>query len=143
MVRTSLIFTAVLAGTIVAGLATSQGLRAQQQQEQAPKAKITSLLKATLDGMESKEVNILHISAPPGFVTPKHFHPGQVFLYVLDGTATIEMEGDAPLKLGPGDVFEEPPGPGGGNRSRHGHQPGPSRSRAAGASPKGEDNAPA
>ena len=110
MVRTSLILTAVLAGAIAAGMATSQGLRAQEQQEQVPKQKITPLLKTTLAGMEGKEVNILHISASPGFVTAKHFHPGQVFVYVLEGTVTIEMEGDAPLKLGPGDVFEEPLG---------------------------------
>ncbi len=110
MVRTSLILTAVLAGTIAAGMATSQGLRAQEQQEQVSKGKITPLLKTTLAGMEGKEVNILHIRASPGFVTAKHFHPGQVFVYVLEGTVTIEMEGDAPLKLGPGDVFEEPLG---------------------------------
>ncbi len=110
MVRRSLVFTAVLAGTIAAGMATSQGLRAQEQQEQVPKEKITALLKTTLAGTEGKEVSIAHISAPPGFVTAKHLHPGQVFLYVLEGAVTIEMEGDAPLKLGPGDVFEEPPG---------------------------------
>ena len=110
MVRTSLILTAVLAGTIAAGMATSQGLRAQEQQEQVSKGKITPLLKTTLAGMEGKEVNILHLSAPPGFVTAKHFHPGQVFVYILEGTVTIEMEGDAPLKLGAGEVFEETPG---------------------------------
>ena len=110
MVRTSLIFTAVLAGTIAAGMATSQGLRAQEQQEPVPKQKTTPLLKTTLAGMEGKEVIIVHISAPPGFVTAQHFHPGQVFVYVLEGAVTIEMEGDAPLKLGPGDVFQEPSG---------------------------------
>ncbi len=110
MVRTSLIFTVVLAGTIASGMATSQDLRAHEQEMQVPKATITPLLKATLPGMEGKVVNIVHISAPPGFVTAKHFHPGQVFVYVLEGAITIEMEGDAPLKLGPGDVFQEPPG---------------------------------
>ena len=45
MVRTPLIFAAVLAGTIAAGMATGQGLRAQGQQEQAPQEKITALLK--------------------------------------------------------------------------------------------------
>ena len=110
MVGTSLIFSAVLVGTIAAGMATSQGLRAQEQQEQVPKEKITSLLKTTLAGTKGKEVNIVHISVPPGFVTEKHFHPGQLFIYVLEGAVTIEMEGDAPLKLGPGDVVEEPPG---------------------------------
>ncbi len=109
MVRTSLIFTAVVAGTIAAGMATSQGLRAQEQQAQTPKEKITPLLKTTLAGMEGKVVNIVHISAPPGFVTAKHIHPGHVFVYVLEGAITIEMEGDAPLKLGPGDVLQEQP----------------------------------
>ncbi|MFQ6017515.1 MAG: cupin domain-containing protein [Kiloniellaceae bacterium] len=110
MVRTSLIFTVVLAGTIAVGMAASQGLRAQERQEQVPKEKITPLLKTTLAGMEGKEVNIVHISAPPGFATPKHFHPGHVFVYVLEGAVTLEMEGDAPLKLGPGDIFHESPG---------------------------------
>ena len=110
MVRTSLILSSVLAGTVAAGMATSQGLRAQGQQEQVPTEKITPLLKTTLAGMEGKEVSIVHISAPPGFVTAKHFHPGQVFIYVLEGAVTIEMEGDAPLKLGPGDILHELPG---------------------------------
>ncbi len=110
MVRSSLIFTAVLAGTIAAGMATSQGLRAQDQQKQAPQEIATPLLKTPLAGVAGKEVNIAHISVPPGFVTPKHSHPGQVFIYILEGSVTIEMEGDAPLKLGPGDIFQEPPG---------------------------------
>ncbi len=108
--RKSFVFTAVLAATIAAGTATSQGLSAQEQQKQVPKAKITPLLKTDLAGMEGKEVSIVHISAPPGFVTPNHFHPGYVFLYVLEGAVTIKMEGDAPIKLGPGDVFKETPG---------------------------------
>ena len=105
MIRTAH-FHRCLAGTIAAGM-PSEGLRAQ---EQVPKAKITSLLKTTLAGMEGKEISIVHLSAPPGFATAKHYHPGQVFVYVVAGTATIEIEGDAPLKLGPGDVFEEPLG---------------------------------
>ncbi len=110
MSRRSLIFTAVLAGTVAAGMATSQGLSAQEQQKQVPKAIITPMLKSALAGMEGKEVSIVHISAPPGFETPKHFHPGSVFLYVLEGAITMTMEGDAPIKLGPGDVFKEEPG---------------------------------
>ena len=33
-----------------------------------------------------------------------------MFVYVLEGAVTIEIEGDTPLKLGPGDVFQEPSG---------------------------------
>ncbi len=109
MVRPSLIFAAVLAGTIAAGMATGQGLRAHEQQKQSPKEKITSLLKTTLPGMECKEVNIVHISVHPGFETEKHFHTVHVFIYVQEGAVTIEMEGEAPIKLGPGDVLHEAP----------------------------------
>ena len=104
MVKRSFIFTAVLAGTVAAGMT----LRAQEQ-KQGPQEKVTPLLTTTLAGMEGKEVNIVHVSVPPGFVTPKHFHPGYVFLYVLKGAVTIEMDGDAPIKLGPGDVLKEAP----------------------------------
>ncbi len=106
MVRTSLIFSVVLAGALAAGMAIGQGPRAQQP----PKETITPLLKTKLLGVEGKEVNIVHIDVSPGFVTKKHFHPGQLFIYVLEGAVTIELEGEAPLKLGPGDVFEEPAG---------------------------------
>ena len=89
-------------------MATSQSLRAGEKQ--AIKETVTPLLKAAVDGAEGKEVIIAHINAPPGFVSSKHFHPGQVFIYILEGAITIEMEGDAPLKLGPGDIFQETPG---------------------------------
>jgi len=108
--RTPLIYTVVVAGTMAAALATSQGLRAHEAREQSQQEKTTPLLVTPLAGMESKEVNILHISVPPGFVTPKHFHPGQLFIYVVEGAVTIEVEGEVPIKLGPGDVIQEPSG---------------------------------
>ncbi len=108
MTRTSFIFTAVLAAAILAGMTAGQDLRADEAG--APKETVTPLLKTDVLGAEGKEVIIAHLSVPPGFATAKHFHPGQVFLYVLEGAVTIEMEGDAPLKLGPGDVLQEEPG---------------------------------
>ncbi|MEE8293633.1 MAG: cupin domain-containing protein, partial [Kiloniellales bacterium] len=39
-----------------------------------------------------KEVIIKHFSLPPGFVGGKHFHPGPVFVYVLEGELTIETD---------------------------------------------------
>lgn len=110
MVRRPLIFVAVLAVAIAAGMATSKGLRADEQPKQAPQEVVTPLLETPMAGVADKEVNILHISVSPGFVTARHYHPGQLFIYVLDGAVTIEVDGEAPVKLGPGDVFEEPPG---------------------------------
>ena len=110
MNKNLLIFAAVIAGTIAAGMATSQYARAHDDQNLVPTEKVTPLLKSPLNGVPSKEVNILHITASPGFVTARHYHPGQLFIYVLEGAVTIELDGKAPIKLAPGDVFEEPPG---------------------------------
>ena len=108
MTSRSFVFAAVLVGTIAVGNATHHDLRAQEHQKKLYE-KVTPLLNRPLVGTKDKEVNILHVSVPPGFVTVKHLHPGQLFIYVLEGAVTIQVEGDAPVKLGPGDVVEEPP----------------------------------
>ena len=108
--RASLIITAVVLSAIATVATTSQPLRAQEQGKQTRQMKTTSLLKTALTGVESKEVNILHLNVPPGLVTPKHIHPGQLFVYVVNGAVTIDIDGAAPIKLGPGDVIQEPAG---------------------------------
>ena len=107
MIRKLLLLAVILVGTIVVGIATNHDLRADDQKP-ALEEKVTPLLKTELVGMKDKEVNILHIDVPPGFSTVKHLHPGQLFIYVLEGAVTIAVDGKAPIKLGPGDVAEEP-----------------------------------
>lgn len=42
--------------------------------------------------------------------SPKHYHPGGEFGYVLDGVVTIEAEGRPSVTLRSGDGFYQPPG---------------------------------
>ena len=49
---------------------------------------------------------IKHFSAPPGFVGGKHFHPGPVFVYVLEGEITIETEGRVQT-ISAGELYQE------------------------------------
>jgi len=107
MTRKSFVLAAILSGTIWCASATQHELRADDGKP-ALEETVTPLLKTDLIGMKDKEVNILHIDVPPGFATVKHLHPGQLFIYVLEGAVTIEIDGNAPVKLGPGDVVEEP-----------------------------------
>ena len=44
-----------------------------------------------------------------GGAAPRHTHPGEEFVYVLEGTATFDMAGRAPLAIKPGDAFVIPP----------------------------------
>ncbi len=80
------------------------------QTEYKPKVNATTLADAPLIGVAGRKVIIKHFEIPPGYVGGKHFHLGQVFVYVLEGEITLEMEGDAPLTLKPGELFQEPLG---------------------------------
>ncbi|MDP1891560.1 MAG: cupin domain-containing protein [Gemmatimonadaceae bacterium] len=44
-----------------------------------------------------------------GGAAPRHTHPGEEFVYVLEGTATFDMAGRSPLAIKPGDAFVIPP----------------------------------
>jgi quercetin dioxygenase-like cupin family protein len=44
-----------------------------------------------------------------GGAAPRHTHPGEEFVYVLEGTATFDMTGRAPLAIKAGDAFVIPP----------------------------------
>lgn len=46
----------------------------------------------------------------PGAVTPRHKHPGEEFAYILEGTAVLEVEGQAPRTLHVGDAVVVPAG---------------------------------
>ncbi len=78
-----------LAGVLSLGAAFSLDVQAA---EYKPKAEVTKLLQVPLAGVEGKEVIIKHFSLPPGFVGGKHFHPGPVFVYVLEGELSVETD---------------------------------------------------
>ncbi len=78
------------------------------EQEYKPKVKVTSLLETPLTGVEGKKVIIKHFELPPGFVGGKHFHPGPVFVYVLEGELTINTEKAGRQTIRAGKLYQEP-----------------------------------
>ena len=94
-----------IAAAMVMGMA---GLPlANAQEEYIPTAKVTTLHQAPLPGLEGKEVIIKHFVLPPGFVGGRHFHPGPVYVYVLEGELTIETEGKTETYRA-GQLYPEP-----------------------------------
>jgi len=79
------------------------------QTEYKSKAKRTPLVKTALAGMEGREANLLHLEFPPGWIGGKHFHSGHVFVYVLEGSMTVDVKGKALRTVGAGGVFHELP----------------------------------
>ena len=53
---------------------------------------------------------IKHFELPPGHVGGKHFRPGPVFVYVLEGKLTIDTENTGRQSISAGELYQEPIG---------------------------------
>ena len=56
------------------------------------------------------EVVQARVDIDPGVLAPKHSHPGEEMVYVLEGVLEYQLEGQAPVKLKAGDVLFIPAG---------------------------------
>ena len=99
--------TLAVIATIVATLTSMMSVVAA---ENAPPAKATPLMTRDLEGIAGKEMLVLVVEYPPGGVSQPHRHNASVFVYVLEGSVTMQVAGSAPVTLKPGDTFFEAPG---------------------------------
>lgn len=73
------------------------------------KAKTTVLMTQKLEGLPGFSVQIVLVEGPPGWVGGRHYHPGHVFVYMLDGTYQLNFEDLTSRTVKPGEVFYEAP----------------------------------
>ncbi|MFI0844555.1 cupin domain-containing protein [Mesorhizobium sp. IMUNJ 23232] len=57
-----------------------------------------------------REVVQVRVDIAPGVLAPKHSHPGEEIVYVLEGSLEYEIEGQQPITLKPGEVLFIPAG---------------------------------
>jgi quercetin dioxygenase-like cupin family protein len=57
-----------------------------------------------------REVIQVRVDLDPGVTFPKHSHPGEEIIYVLEGEWEYEVEGKPAMRLGAGDVLFIPAG---------------------------------
>ncbi len=95
-----------LAGVLSLGAGFSLDV---QSAEYKPKVEVKSLYEGALTGVDGKTVFVKHFTLPAGHVGGKHFHPGDVFVYVLEGELTIETE-KGMLTVPAGEFYPEVPG---------------------------------
>jgi len=74
-----------------------------------PDAVVAPLITRDLIGMPGKEVTMETVEYPPGGKSPPHSHHAQVFVYVLEGSLRMQVQGSALVTLGPGATFYESP----------------------------------
>jgi quercetin dioxygenase-like cupin family protein len=93
-------------------LAAAVGASLSYAREEQPPGKVEAhhLLTKPLAGEPGKEVDIEIYTFPPGSSVPWHIHPdAHEFDYQLEGTLTLEIEGEPPRDLKAGEAVYVPP----------------------------------
>ncbi|WP_424948152.1 cupin domain-containing protein [Candidatus Spongiihabitans sp.] len=54
---------------------------------ESPKFESAELLRQPLHGADNKEIILSLVTVPPGLTAPRHYHSGEEFAYVIEGTA--------------------------------------------------------
>lgn len=66
------------------------------------------LLTSQLEAVDGTEVVVSITTVPPHTTLPRHWHPGEEFAYVLEGTFVLWQEGKADEIYRKGDVGKVP-----------------------------------
>jgi quercetin dioxygenase-like cupin family protein len=94
---------------LVSGVAAAQPAGRASPASTAPMAKVADLMTKALKDYPGKEGQMILVTYPPGAVDPVHRHDAHAFVYVLEGSIVMGLNGDKPVTLGPGQTFYEGP----------------------------------
>lgn len=70
---------------------------------------VTKLMTQDLLGAPGKEALMITVTYGAGAASVPHRHDAQVFVYVLEGEVTMQVQGHAPVTLRAGQTFYEGP----------------------------------
>jgi quercetin dioxygenase-like cupin family protein len=93
----------------VAVLILGSGLALHVTRAQQPGISRTDLQRHDL-GVPGREVVQVRVDFAPGAVAPKHTHPGEEIVYVIEGLLEYQVEGKPPVTLKAGEVLFIPAG---------------------------------
>ena len=96
----------------------------QDAQASRPPPGSNEVLRSPLAGTPGVEVIVSDVVIPPNGRVARHYHPGEEFLYLIEGTAIHVEEGKPDLPLEAGDGYAIPP------RAIHSPKGGPQGARA-------------
>ena len=65
------------------------------------------MLKEDLVALPGKEATVMELELPAGWVGEKHYHTGDVFVYVQEGRFVVDVEGQGRKSFDPGQVYHE------------------------------------
>jgi len=120
MIRTSLF---ALALTTLTGCVSIEA-HSHNHDETRPPPGSNLMLRAPITISDDLEVIIADVVIPAGATVPRHYHPGEEFLYVIEGSAIHVEAGKPDQILSAGDAYVIPP------EAEHAPRGGPNGARA-------------
>lgn len=93
----------------VALLIVVSGLALYVARAQQTGTKRTDLQRHDLSA-PGREVVQVRVDFDPGYVSPRHSHPGEEIVYVIEGLLEYQVEGKPPVRLKAGEVLFIPAG---------------------------------
>ncbi len=92
---------------LLPGAAVAHGTAAPSTN--APPPVVTPVMTQPLPDHPGKEVLMLLVEYPPGGADPVHRHDAHGFVYALEGSIVMGVEGGKEVTLTPGQAFHEGP----------------------------------
>lgn len=86
----------------------SNGVTVTTSAAERQKLVLDNLLRSELEGVDKTEVIVSHVVIPPNTTLPKHWHPGEEFAHVLDGSVTLWQKGKRDIHFKKGDTAKVP-----------------------------------
>lgn len=116
----------ILGATILLGACVSIDHHQHRHQDDGvgPPPGSNQMLRAPITISDDLEVIISDVVIPAGATVPRHFHPGEEFIYVIEGSAIHVEQGKADQVLSAGDAYVIPP------EAEHAPRGGPDGARA-------------
>jgi quercetin dioxygenase-like cupin family protein len=93
--------TLLLTGAVSVGVAVGAIGYAFHGGAQTP-VTVVDLVKRNL-ASGGNEGSIFLVELAPGAAVGRHYHPGDAFAYILEGSMVLELDGQPPVTLKPGD----------------------------------------
>jgi quercetin dioxygenase-like cupin family protein len=91
----------MLTGAVSAGVVLGAIGHAFHGGAQTP-VTVVELVKRDLAG-GSNQGSLFLVELAPGAAVGRHYHPGDAFAYILEGSMVLELDGKPPVTLKPGD----------------------------------------
>jgi len=87
---------------MLTGVCSTTGNAAEP--DAAPSVQAENLLREPILGVKGKEIIVSRVSFPPHTVLPWHWHPGEEFFYVIEGSVTLKRRGQDDMPTAAGDA---------------------------------------